>query len=265
MKVLIVAQGQQTRLAGHIDRPKQWIPLPYGRLPVTVPTPILARTLLQLRHLGVGEAHVIATDELTKHAFAKGSAGWVKMSHWRKLPDPGNNLLAGLRQLVTGEDTFQTDTTVLLGDVVYSWATLEVLLRRRRPANHDGKYDAPVLFAGTPKVTAREGELWGVTWDAADGVDRVIGSLGRIKDPPFPEYQCGQLRKLLWEIQKAEVLPEADVADPFVAHPTAPWYHPTEDYTADIDTPRDLERLPELGRAAWDDDQRELHARMAAL
>lgn len=276
MKVIIMAQGQQTRLAGAITCPKQWLRLPHPqeRLPyydgpstaASASEPILARTLRQLRTLGVRSAYVFATEEL--HEILRPQ---VERNAWPSgvmtLENPGNSILAGLRAALTYE--FQQTpvvgrqpATVLLGDVVYSWSTLRVLLRKERPANLTDKYWPPVLFAGTELVTESVGELWGCSWDI-DGLDAVMNALRRIPDPPFREYQCGRLRKLLWEIQKLEVLPMDAVPDPFRACTNGRWYHPTTDYTADIDTPSDLAKLPALGAAAYADDQRELAAREA--
>jgi choline kinase len=261
-----MAQGKQTRLEGIIDCPKQWVCVPYSDeigSAFSSQEPILARTLRQLSTLGVRSATVVATDELS-HLLIPQMENAPFPSGVITLANPGNNLLAGMRSLfIDYDESFQEPCVVLLGDVVYSWQTLRVLLRKERPANLSDKYWPPVLFAGTPVVTASQGELWGCSWDA-DGIDPVLDALRRIKDPPFPDYQCGQLRKLLWEIQKLEVLPEEYVPDPFRACATGRWYHPTTDYTADIDTPADLRKLPTIGAAAYADDRREHLARSAS-
>jgi choline kinase len=272
VKVVIMAQGQQTRLEGTIECPKQWVHLPYSPdlgSAFTAQEPILARTLRMLETLNVSKATVVATDAL--HDILRQSMELRQREGGRSLPsavitlaDPGNNLLAGMRAVFLDYgDTYQAPCVVLLGDVVYSWQTLRVLLRKERPANQRDQYWCPVVFAGTPVVTASAGELWGCSWDS-DGLDAVLDALRRIKDPPFPDYQCGQLRKLLWEIQKREVLPPEYVPDPFRACATGRWYHPTTDYTADVDTPADLRKLPAIGVAAYADDQRERLARSAS-
>src|SRR5258706_16466928 len=87
MKVIIMAQGQQTRMAGVLTCPKQWVHLPYLTGPIEVELepadanyagvtlkgntegelnqePILVRTLRQVFSIGARDVTVVATPEL---------------------------------------------------------------------------------------------------------------------------------------------------------------------------------------------------------
>lgn len=239
--VIILAQGQQTRLP-ELGHPKQLLALPRAG-----GVQILARTLVILRELSPwANVTVVAKNELA--ASIATSCYWE--SH--ELADPGNSSLKGVsryldhrRDLMNlGALEFEPSmTTVLLGDVVYSWDCLATLLLTPGPAG--------LAFVGTSDLSESAGEIWGIQWlpsaDAAmtDWLKRALR-----RHPPFPAYQCGQLRQWLFTARRAmqdelRSVERGNAAVPFVA---------IDDYTKDFDVPADLELLEDVSRAAADDD-----------
>jgi hypothetical protein len=72
--------------------------------------------------------------------------------------------------------------------------------------------------------------------------------------PPFEEYQPGQMRRWLWEIDKY-------IDGPFAGGPwpdgvnRRTWYSAIDDYTRDIDLPEHVRELGRLSELAAADDR----------
>lgn len=248
--VIILAQGQQTRLPA-LKMAKQLL-----RLPVCNDVPIIMRTLCQLATLGHTIITVVCAGDL-KQTLGLGTTGDVlrqtgmlpSLSLY-ELGDPGNSSLKGLQRyldtqidggLICADPAFQT--TVLLGDVAYSWHCLQSILsvngQRRNMA-----------FVGTPDLSRSGGELWGLSWNAqSHGFIQLAMRNALLKHPPFDDtYQPGQMRRLLWSVNEL-LAPGWDHGD---FRPV--WYQPVADYTRDIDLPEHVDGLEYLSmRAAADD------------
>jgi molybdopterin-guanine dinucleotide biosynthesis protein A len=254
MHVLILAQGQQQRLP-QLEIPKQWINLgdwAPGGGPILVRTIRMIRTLLAGREVSIT---VVAGYRLMSLLLRQAVGCGLALMDERdelwigeaddlaviELAKPGNGSIAGLRQCLRKFPVLiEEPTTVLLGDVVYSHAVLKELLDL-------GTLREP-LFAGTRVVTGATGELWGLRWGKDTG--RYMAALvDAIVDPPVETYQAGQLRKLLWAYQRDHGVHVLE------AKSDARWYYATNDFTADIDTPADMAKLPQIALAAWEDDQ----------
>lgn len=254
MKIIIMAQGQQTRLAGHLYIPKQWIELAHGEYKER----IIVRTLRLIGELAPSaEAWVVATPELA-HLMAPASIAYQVygagiFSTWMLGPGrrmvvlerPGNSVITGIRQIAPWFSLVDHDdpVVILLGDVVYSQRTLRSLL---------GKEESPVTFCGSgiPLPSPSQGEIWGVR-TTGEGARYLFGlCLDRVKDVPAPDtYQCGQLRQLLWEYQVSRCgnPPIASLAQRARQQVTSTeWFIATRDWTTDIDTPGDLQKVPGL-------------------
>lgn len=258
--VIILAQGNQRRLGVAAKHPKCLFPLEHcgGR-------PILYRTLVQVWKLldGVGinedgngnwhRATVVGWYEVKKwldinpvfvwppHSdrIARHSAQFVP--EVESLADPGNSSLKGIaRYLDTGRArqyaSWPERTIVLLADVVYSWRCLEVLFAETKHT---------VCFAGTNNLGPGDGELWGIQWDrSADRLMMMCLRRALEKHPRFEEYQPGQLRNWLWQVD--EVSRSGDRG----------WFTAVDDYTMDVDLPEHIPLLGPASSAAADDDLR---------
>lgn len=119
---------------------------------------------------------------------------------------------------------------LLLGDVVWSRDALQrVLLDMRRP----------VTFAGTPDLSTSGGELFAITW-ATDRNEEILENLQNCERSAHRDVpQPGQLRRLLWYRRGNKDSPLGD-----------PQYMIISDWTRDVDTSADLDRLPTLDALA---------------
>jgi hypothetical protein len=261
--VIVLAQGQQKRLAG-LKMAKQLL-----RLPECNDVPLLMRTLCQLAMLGHEAITVVCAGDLKYTIEAGTSADILRQTgrmvylHAYELGDPGNSSLKGLaryldtqidRGLVSSHHNFQT--LVLLGDVVYSWQCLRAIAHGTH-WNHG--------FVGTSDLSASGGELWGVSWFPSAHptmlslLDRALAN-----HPPFEEYQPGQLRRWLWAMNDlanplgiavdGQIIGQAANRDMRQGYrPT--WFTAIDDYTRDIDLPEHVNMLPRLSAAAKADDE----------
>jgi molybdopterin-guanine dinucleotide biosynthesis protein A len=228
MNVLIMCQGQQRRLP-MLSGPKHLLPV-NGE-------PIVRRTLRILRDLVDGPIHVIASPTGDQRWFDATADMAALVSG---LLDPGicvvDGMLAARRRW---NDSGRT--LVLLGDVVWSRAALAAVVADSRP----------VVFAGTPVITAAEGEMFSVVFDDSTAMEKLCTTCpcrmsgNRLRG--YRQQQGGHLRRLLWHAQD-----RAGLRVPTSLKRT--WhesiYLPIEDWTDDVDTPADVARLPELGRFA---------------
>jgi hypothetical protein len=210
-----MAQGGQRRLAAVLDRPKQLLEV--------AGEPILARTQ-RLVHELVPEAAITVI-------------GWPSLEpvaeHLYMLADPGLCLVEGLTQTVplwTGERLL-----VLLGDVVFSRATLGALAAEERP----------LVFCGSPDLEPAFGELFALSVrqpgfaELAELAASCPCRFGRTV--PRAGHQGGHLRRLVWWTMRNRGL------KPGYQVSWAPEvYLPIKDWTWDIDDPWDVGRLPEL-------------------
>ena len=246
--IIVLAQGQQTRLP-ELTLPKQLLPLP-----ACAQVPILARTLLMIRELDLtARVTIVGREGLLEPIWAwrppEGGnavnkiaklAGDIELERYQ-LPDPGNSSLRGLgrylqyRQHVIDLHALDFEiaqTVVLLGDVCYSWRAMALLFS-----------DAtPYKFVGTADLSESRGELWGVAWRKDADVPLVAWLHKALrKHPPFPAYQCGQLRQWLFTA-KAEL------------DRRLRFYEPVDDFTKDFDVPADLDLLHVTSTMAAHDD-----------
>lgn len=289
--VIILAQGQQTRLP-KLDRPKQLL-----ELAACADTPIIIRTLCQVAMLGQVEHHEgfdYVTDttitvvcahplryciEAVPGAAILNHAKRVLRPYAVELKDPGNSSLKGIRRFLRDQDLDQRGLpppiqdrreseiqyVVLLGDVVYSWDCLRKIFAGTHW--HMG-------FVGSGDLSKSAGELYGVSWKGG-AHDTMLTLLDRAleKHPPSQDvYQCGQLRRWLWEadilcgnteyganyageisLLRNPVFRRWPAAwTPAGLHRT--WYVVADDYTDDVDVPEDVYYLPQLAKAAAADD-----------
>jgi molybdopterin-guanine dinucleotide biosynthesis protein A len=225
-QVLIMCQGQQRRLP-LLNRPKHLLQI--GGVP------ILQRTIHLLAEHGVPDCIVIGPQ-----AIADDMQHWAIPTFLITLADPGICIVDGI---LAARDRWSGSarTLVLLGDVVWSQAALAAFLADERP----------VVFAGTPVLSASEGEVFALGFDDPQAMRNLCMScpcrVDRSRIRGFPRQQGGHLRRLLWHAQEHARLR---------VHPSLrrSWhedmYLPIEDWTTDIDTPKDAERLPDLARLA---------------
>lgn len=239
-EILILAQGSQTRLPD-VAEPKQWL-----ALPACGNTPILARTLAQLWALqgcqpgDLPSTTVVTWPRLTGYLRyglgVKVARDVVYTPHAFTLHDPGNSSLKGARRALTELSFGRYDRTViLLGDVVYSWKCLELLLSEDRPG--------AIRVAATSDLSPSGGELWGISWPSFENAWVMSGLDAALeKHPPFREYQCGQLRRWHWAMRDGLGCPPNYLLEN------------VDDYTDDIDVPEDVKNLPDISAAAAMDD-----------
>jgi hypothetical protein len=133
---------------------------------------------------------------------------------------------------------------VLFGDVVYSHHTLKWLVDPKLLGVND---PANARFVVSDDLSQSAGEVWGVRWEVKDSTvmrDALRNAL--MKHPPFSEYQPGQMRQWMFHAQQIT---------PYVA---GSWgvlsIVRSEDYTMDVDTPKDIPLLKAISARVWQDD-----------
>jgi choline kinase len=238
-QVIILAQGTQQRLG------RQFGPKQLFALPACGGVPIMCRTVRQVWHMTAGWWPTIVTWSDVKAAISwlthEGNPGYTVTPAYYTLSEPGNSSLKGIARYLEQRGIQRFDhTVVLLGDVVYSWACLESIW----------KMTSAWGFVGTSNLSNSTGELWGVAWsrEHEDGMIRQLGD-ALLRHPPFEdEYQPGQLRRWITGWQRGAL--EDHVAK--LAHHGS--YLAIDDYTHDIDLPRDMVMLPDLSASAAADD-----------
>lgn len=260
--VIILAQGQQKRLPT-LTVAKQML-----RLPACGDTPILHRTIRQCWNLLApslrdgSQMTVVSWLPVTEELVRTG-VRWLGHPQDSRpiayhpgvctLPDPGNSSLRGidryLRQAADERAKARYErTVVLLGDVVYSWAALGAIFA----GTHWG-----MGFVGTTDLGPAGGELWGISWNRNNEHPMYTTLANALtKHPSFTEYQCGQMRRWLWEVDKlcTGKTPRDPRYVPPVSDARRTWYRAIDDYTRDIDLPAHLETLGDISiRAAADD------------
>lgn len=261
--VVILAQGEQRRLP-ELRLPKQLLTLPECNGET-----IIDRTLSQLamlhphvtsegiKYVSQLSITVVCANELAYHVEAAGksgiynSTGRVVSVDAYPLRLPGNSSLKGIARYLAdqaGPISSHEDflTVVLLGDVVYSWACLRAILT---PA-HWG-----MGFVGTSDLSRSGGELWGLAWKP-NARPAMMGTLraALARHPPFEEYQPGQMRRWLWEVDT--FIHGGGNIDVAAADPMPrTWYTAIDDYTRDIDLPEHVNSLHKLSELANADDK----------
>lgn len=266
LHVIILAQGQQTRLPGlqiakhlleipHVgerilDRtlrlvselaPNGWLTL---IAPLTTAAAISTRgsvsATVTLEEMQVSLAR-IADHRPT--AFHKPAWRGARLIEVVTLADPGNHAVAGLQRYLRRRAFVNEETVVLLGDVIYSRNALMAILASSAP-EADPAFDG-VTFVGTPDLTGGGGELFGIRV-CGKRRDVLLAEVPK-SSSAFTAYQPGRLRELLWELQK-----RARFSWDLRVHRKAP-YIPIADFTTDIDTPADVAMLPEIGARVADE------------
>jgi len=249
VNVLLMCQGQQRRLP-HLAIPKHLLEV-NGE-------PILRRTLRLLneialppRPLAAGEGypqvHVFGRPELANVAPVR--PDWP--IRFGQLANPGFCIVDGIRAAL--EDLRRLGwwanekrrSVVLLGDVVWSRASLSALLLDPRP----------VVFAGTPVLSQSQGEVFAAVFEDTHSLEKLCRT-APCQNFLYAHQQGGHLRRLLWHAQH-EFLPPStrSVRRP----PSRSWcpemYLPIDDWTKDVDTDQDVKRLPTLAQLAELEDR----------
>lgn len=263
--VIILAQGNQSRLP-RLKTPKQLLPLPAcGGMA------ILDRTINQVCQLAERDQTnmvitVVADRDIRTHLQKVGLDSPHVLSLWQNeaagetyfvsdnirpsepttltvltLEKPGNSSLKGIAKVLSISLATQADVdtdlmVVLLGDVIYSWHCLEVLL---------ASADVGRAFVGTSDLGASGGEIWGVRWKTSLPTSMLFALEQALANhPPFYEYQPGQMRRWLFAL---EGKPREEGGD-------WPSFIAVDDYTRDVDIPEHLELIPEISHHAALDD-----------
>lgn len=236
-EVIILAQGTQQRMGrAHVGW-KQLLPLP-----ACGGAPILTRTLRQVRAmLPLATVTLVTWKALFSASFASSSN---RIRHV-ELPAPGNSSLKGIARYLESDARPprepETDTIVLLGDVVYSWRCLSsaAILARGNGG-----------FVGTLNLSSSGGELWAVAWPAARD-DQMMCDLrdALLRHPPFDDdYQPGQMRRWISGFRRG------DIVDHVAQAIRRGQYIPVDDYTMDVDLPTHVPLLETVSSAAANDD-----------
>lgn len=240
LEIIVLAQGTQARL-GHAHGWKQLLPL-HG----CGGAPLLIRTLRQLDALNTGGMSV--TILTWKALLEDVPPAWRAVVHhpavrFEQLPHPGNSSLKGIARYLEEQprDRGAEGTVVLLGDVLYSWSCLSVLMTLARTR---------AGFAGTSDLSGSRGELWGVAWPHKHE-DTMVADLrdALLRHPPFEdEYQPGQLRRWIvgWR--------RGDLVDHVRQRIDLGTYRPIDDYTMDVDLAQHIPLLGAASRSAAEDD-----------
>lgn len=236
-EVIILAQGPTRARMGQRE---------LAQLPACDNTSILCRTVAQVQKISTWPPTVIAGFVgCASPCFYEGTVKTNVMPAYVDLPRPGNSALTGIARYLERrayENRVHDHTVVLLGDVVYSWACLEAVL----------KMAATCGFVGTKNLCLDKGELWGVAWSRKSDdwmMCRLRDALLRV--PPFDDdHQPGQLRRWLSGLHRGEM------RDHVATLRRAGAYTDVDDYTHDLDIAHDLVLLPDLSAVAAADDAR---------
>ena len=205
--VIVMAQGRQERLP-ELPIPKQLVPI--------AGAPLLERTIAQVR---------ASSPQYHLTVIAPVTMPWLRFCQRLAidqvpLQNPGETLLAGIAQTAS---LWRTTTTILLGDVVFSRAALQLALEESA-LRFVGRL-GPNSITGCPW-----GELFSVTFDRS-----LWGDL-RLAMP-----SQGKLWTLCYHYAgKPPRAPSFVAIDP-------------NDYSDDIDTPDDLAAVGALEKAIASD------------
>lgn len=259
--VIILAQGQQKRLPS-LTVAKQMLPLP-----ACGDMPIMHRTIRQLYSLLDMVPRTDPRDPIREMITV---VCWLPMSEelsrvgvpvahrLRYHPDtytlvePGNSSLKGIERYLskTADDRAREDyvrTVILFGDVVYSWACLRAILS----GTHWN-----MGFVGTSDLSTAGGELWGLSWNlSANQTMLECLAAANAKHPPFIDYQPGQMRRWLWEVDRLIDGESAKSTETGRGLLVRTWFKAIDDYTRDIDIPEHLKLINDLSQAAAADDR----------
>jgi hypothetical protein len=216
--VIIMAQGQQTRLAS-LGYPKQLIKV--RDEPIIVRAIRLAELVLDPDQCEGILTNVICGHGLGDKIYEHDMLPWKNI---HTLAEPGDCILDGIAatQLLWGTER----TAILLGDVYYTEAAIDRILTDERE----------IMFAGTSNITEHNGEIFAMSF--ARSCQRQLARWLAWAPCRQIDYnnisQAGHLRYLLWAVQA------------FVGErcPGLDFYLPIDDETMDFDTPADLERIP---------------------
>lgn len=225
MPIFILAQGRQRRLQHRIATRKQLLEV-NGE-------PILARTIRLCRDI------LPATVDNPSYTVV---IGWPDLGQEyapATMPCPGNCILDGIREVESRLPTITSRRVYLLGDVVFSRAALTKILNEPRE----------LFFAATPDLGRGSGEVFALSvapvaqFEANLALNTVSCRGLDVGD----KYQPGHLRNLLWRLMEMRGLkndsgPVGEYHSSLVL--------PIDDWTDDIDTPNDVDHLPELGKLA---------------
>lgn len=237
-QILILCNGQQRRLP-MLPHPKHMLEV--GGEPIIERT---IRLLYELQPGGAWAAGVIGPAAFDA-AIEQSRAQQPREEAWRisrfRAEDPGHCIVDGiLAARATWHDPEfpVARRVILLGDVVWSRAALTKVLAETRP----------LVFAGTPVLTAAQGEVFALVFDNPQHVKNLCETCPCRMDGKrvrtFPHPRGGHLRRLLWHAQEARGRFEAmgsQTWDPAL-------YLPIDDWTDDVDTPDDVARLPTLAQ-----------------
>lgn len=208
-----------------LDRPKHLLPV--------AGEPILCRTQRLLEELEPAASIAV----IGWPALARAAVSLVT------LPEPGYCVLDGISQ--TGFLWGTGRVLVLLGDVVWSREALAGVVADNRR----------LFVAGTRDLSPSQGEAFALSFADREEVEVELATCpcrvsGTGSPLGFRKAQGGHLRRFLWWAQRRRGLKPPRKQD---------WcpeiYHPIDDWTDDIDTPRDLERLGALSRCARAEQQ----------
>lgn len=256
VRVLIMCQGQQRRLPALKGSPKHLLPigdesilgrtlrllaklLPASTYTVTVVGPLQLATAVE-----AGAFTLVGAVAKPGSCVVTGIRAALEETRWPGAVYIGDHDAALLAATRAGRGQ---RTVVLLGDVVWSEAALAKVLADRRP----------IVFAGTPVLSASEGEVFALGFDDPQGMKRLCETCPCVATR-YAQMQGGHLRRLLWHVQSKRGLrwkvaaprgrPPVTTATPpserQTWHPDA--YLVIADWTDDVDTAADVARLPTL-------------------
>jgi len=216
-RILVMAHGRGTRMQPALGTlPKQLINLhPDVDDPAADASwSVLERTLWLLD--GCNADVVTVGPKELRHVA-------IRNNSW--LLDPGELGHCILDSLAATHEWWDSDRTViLLGDVVFSlrvlWAALSCTW--------------PTTFVGTSTLTPTQGELFAMSFTGSvhDYLKRLLRDMP-CRRAGHQNYQPGHLRNLAFEMMKHGAK-----------------HIGIDDYTDDLDEPKDLETLPELKHKA---------------
>lgn len=238
MPIFIMAQGKQKRLPTIATR-KQFL-LVDGE-------PIIRRTLRQLGENNIVAPIVVGWRDMALRLPIGQSPGSCSLL---VLEDPGYCILDGIRQ--TQDSWGDEPVLILLGDVCYSNAAIGQLLARAMdapPGRAPFNGSTHPFFTASPDLGRGGGETFAlyVPYDHAE-VHTALDTVPCRGIDTGDRYQPGHLRNLLWRLMEMRGLGPDYVLAGAEYHSSL--VHPIYDWTTDIDTVADLEKLPHLTECA---------------